>query len=123
MTRIGRMLALGAAPARPGAEPAAMPATNVPWPRSSPLAPGVGELRFTCGYARMPKSTRPGWSPESTIAIVGAAGAGLVEVPHRVATPESYGHIWVEDSAWAVPVLWTGASAVMIRFGFCASFA
>jgi len=40
-----------------------------------------------------PKSARLASIPESTIAIVGACGAGLVAVPQSFETPDSYGHI------------------------------
>src|SRR3954464_7530795 len=36
ITSIETRFAVGAAPAYPGADPAATPATNVPWPRPSP---------------------------------------------------------------------------------------
>jgi len=37
----------------------------------------------------LPKSARFASMPESTIAIVGACGAGLVAVPQSFATPDS----------------------------------
>src|SRR2546423_9976827 len=71
MTRIDTIGAFGAAPAYPVAEPAAIPATKVPWPRPSPIALGVSELRFTWVRTRVPKSARIESTPESTTAIAG----------------------------------------------------
>ena len=75
MTSSETRFAAGAAPAYPGALPAAMPATNVPWPRPSP-----GEFGWSCVITCSPitreplsKSARFLSIPESTIAIVGVA--------------------------------------------------
>src|SRR5919197_2876530 len=96
MTRIDTIGAAGAAPASPGAEPAAIPATNVPWPRPSPFAVGVSELRFTCVRTRVPKSARVVSTPESTIAIAGpCAVEGTVE-GQSDAAPDSYGQSCAE---------------------------
>src|SRR4026207_859740 len=50
-----------------------MPATNVPGPRPSPfeLFGSVVKLTFALTRLPYPKSARPAWIPESTIAIVG----------------------------------------------------
>src|SRR5437764_140031 len=121
MTSIGRIRAFGAAPACPGVEPAAMLATNVPWPRPSPGEFGVRLVRVTCGSTRPPpsKSARVASIPESTIAIVPVAGPGLAGVPQSFATPDSYGHISFEYGA-TVPLSLIGASAVIVRPGFLA---
>src|SRR5262245_2659786 len=71
ITLIETIGAVGAAPVRSGAAPAATPATNVPCPRSSlrdAFPSRVG--RFTVATTRVPKSDRF-WTPESTIAIAG----------------------------------------------------
>ena len=58
-----------------------MPATIVPCPSASPVAPSVqSEHMFTLATSRPPKSARA-WTPESTIAIAGACGAGPVISP------------------------------------------
>src|ERR671925_201539 len=96
MTRIDTMGALGPAPEGRGAAPPATPATNVPWPRPSPNAVGVSELRLTWASTRFPKSGRVVSMPESTIAIAGPCGfdegAG-----QRAASPDSYGQSCVEE--------------------------
>src|SRR6266576_2225087 len=79
------IFALGAPPAAPTADPAAIPATNVPCPRPSPGEFGVVLARFTWAATRLPqsKSARFASIPESTTAIVGACGAELLLEPQR----------------------------------------
>src|SRR6266511_4242423 len=90
ITSIGRILALGAAAVRPKPEPAAIPATRVPWPRPSPGEFGVRLVNVTWGRTREPesKSARFASIPESTIAIVGACGAAALQ---SHAFPDVYG--------------------------------
>ena len=68
-----------------------MPATNVPWPRSSSseVLPAIVE-RLTLAMTRLPKSERF-WMPESTIAIAGVLPAYVRRVagPHESALPDS----------------------------------
>src|SRR5438034_4787114 len=61
--------------------PAANPATNVPWPRPSPAEFGVSDVRFTPLITRPPKRVFAASTPESTIAIAGACGAGAALAP------------------------------------------
>jgi hypothetical protein len=71
MTSIETIGAVGAAPAYPVLEPAAMPATKVPCPRPSPAEFGWRLVIVTCLTTRPPKSVRPAATPLSTIAIAG----------------------------------------------------
>src|SRR5947208_16517716 len=106
------MRAFGAAPAWCGADPAAMLATNVPWPRPSPEEFGVRFVSVTCGNTRAPpsKSARLASIPESTIAIVGAFAPAAIE-PQSLALPDSYGQRSSLDGT--VPLSLIGASAVI----------
>jgi hypothetical protein len=63
--------AVGDAPAWPGEEPAAIPATIVPCPRPSPGELPGRVVRFTSARTRLPKSFREASMPESTNAIAG----------------------------------------------------
>src|SRR5438105_1269539 len=79
--RIETIGAFGAPPLYRAPEPAATPATIVPWPSSSPDAvSGHSEHMLTLATNRVPKSDRA-CTPESTIAIAGACGAGPVISP------------------------------------------
>src|SRR3954453_18274088 len=71
ITLIDTRGAVGAAPVRCGAAPAAMSATKVPCPRrpALDLLPAIVD-RLTLARRRLPKSARF-WPPESTIALVG----------------------------------------------------
>src|SRR5947208_11483369 len=92
MTSIGRIRAFGAAPACPAAEPAAMPATNVPWPRPSPGEFGVAVLRLTLATTRPLTSGLDESTPESTIAIAGKPVTALPSTaPQRLWFPDSSG--------------------------------
>src|SRR5215510_1690866 len=103
-----------------------MPATNVPCPRPSP-----GELfgsvdRFTCWITRPPKSaTLDASTPESTIAIVGAAKSDCVfdEPAERGAFQTLSIPVFVVQSCLDEnePVGCAGASGVIVRPGIFAS--
>ena len=80
------IFAVGAAPPRPPMAPAAIPATNVPWPRPSPDELPGSEVRLTLAAMRPANSGRDASMPESTTAIV-AAGAEVYLV-----TPATKGH-------------------------------
>src|SRR5437899_6256126 len=86
------MFDVGDAPRYRADEPAAMPATMVPWPLSSlPAAPEV-PVKSTTPWMRFPKSSQRDVStPESTIAMPGAEGAGERGVLQRVLTPVACG--------------------------------
>ena len=82
--RSDTMLERGAAPGYADDAPAAMPATIVPWPKSSPVAFGSRDERFTCRATRVPKSAaRVASTPESITAIAGvcASDADSVSTP------------------------------------------
>jgi hypothetical protein len=89
MTSSDTIFEAGAAPAYPSPEPAAIPATNVPWPRPSPAELPGSDVMLTCATTRPPKSARPASMPESTTAIVGVAA----EDPpaQNCCTPETNG--------------------------------
>ena len=76
MTSTFTRFACGVAPVYPGAPPAAIPATKVPWPRPSPGESFGSVLSLTFASTRLPKSARFS-IPESTTAIVGAPGPGV----------------------------------------------
>ena len=118
MTSTLTRFACGVAPVYPGAPPAAIPATKVPWPRPSPGESCGSVLSLTFASTRFPKSARFS-IPESTTAIVGAFGPGVGALtPVQFwDTPLSYGHSWLELYALTC----TGTSAVTIRFGLFAS--
>src|SRR6478672_6597735 len=91
-----------------------MPATNVPWPRPSPGESFGSVENLTFARTRFPKSARPDWIPESTIAIVGTdPGFGASQPLQYFATPVSYGHSWFELK----PLTCTWTSGVTIRLG------
>src|SRR2546425_12363647 len=74
--------------------PAARPATNVPWPRPSPFAFGVSDVSESCLTTRPPNIGLAASTPESTIAIAGACGAGAALGPgfcQKPVTPVMYG--------------------------------
>src|SRR5919106_2173887 len=86
---------VGDAPAKPPINPAARPATNVPWPYPSPLEFGPAETNDAWWTRRLPVKVCAGSTPESTIAIAGACGTGveffLVELGMNGALPTSCG--------------------------------
>src|SRR2546429_4536312 len=74
--------------------PAARPATKVPCPRPSPFAFGVSDVSVTCFTTRPPNIGLAASTPESTIAIAGAFGAGAALAPgfcQKPVTPVTYG--------------------------------
>src|SRR2546423_7625527 len=77
-----------------------MPATNVPCPYPSPGEFGARVVRLTWPTTRLPKSDRPASMPESTIAIVAASGADLVQ---STGAPVAHGQSCEFDSPVAVP--------------------
>jgi hypothetical protein len=119
MTSSITMSEFGDAPELPGALPAAMPATKVPWPRPSPGELGRSVVMFTFATTRAPlsKSGRLASMPESTIAIVGAFGAAFQGVLHRGRTPEAVGQTCSEDGSADSR---TGESGVTVRPGILA---
>src|SRR5215203_4990868 len=93
--------ALGAAPAKPTFEPAAIPATIVPWPRPSPLDSANERDSLTDALIR-PKKSERFWIPESTIAI---AGIEKEARPHRLEKPCWYGHSWFDENPFSATPL------------------
>ena len=88
--------AVGAAPAWFGAEPAARPATSVPWPLPSPGELFSSEVMSSCASTRPPKSRRLESMPESTKAIAGVGSGLFVRVACRLARP---GQSWSTPTA------------------------
>ena len=81
--RTSTSFAFGAAPGWSAEPPAATPATIVPCPCWSPVAPGASEETLTLATTREPKSAVFVASmPLSMIAIVGACGRGPVPGRH-----------------------------------------
>ena len=73
--RTSTSFAFAAPPGWSADAPAAIPATIVPWPCWSPVAPGAREETLTLATTREPKSALLVASmPLSMIAIVGACG-------------------------------------------------
>src|SRR5919197_1315247 len=70
-----------------------MLATNVPWPRPSPGELGVSDVSVSWCTTRPPKSIRPAWIPESTIAIVGTATL-VFALAQAAGAPATEGHCW-----------------------------
>src|SRR5438477_3895484 len=115
-----RMLTIGAcctAPGWSGLLPAAMPATIVPWPSSSPVAVGARDERFTFATRRPPKSlTFDASTPLSTIAIAGAGGARPIgsQVDGSIAFQRGVMSVVSRHiSAFSYPASRTGSSGVI----------
>src|SRR5581483_5710005 len=90
--------AAGAAPAYPGAAPAATPATQVPWPSPSPGEFGAAVAKEVLATTRPARSGRVASMPESTTAIVGIVEeAGRSREDHSCAFPEAEGHSWDDE--------------------------
>ena len=89
--------ALGARTGVAEPEPAAMPATMVPWPRPSPGDSLLELESLTDATILFPKSSRFSM-PESMIAIPGACGAGDQNEPQSEFSRIAEGHGWFELS-------------------------
>ena len=86
------IFAPGAAPVWPARSPAAIPATNVPWPRPSPGELPGSVVRLTSAAIRPANSGRVASMPESTTAIVAAGAPGFAPLAQYFCTPVTYGH-------------------------------
>ena len=106
----------GAAPESPFSEAAAIPATNVPWPRPSPAELFGSELRLMEAITREPKSSERESIPLSTTAIAGCLSSvcndsSLVQLPEA---PATYGQSWkFENIGLILPLTCVGASGVI----------
>src|SRR5260221_3905655 len=123
MTLTETMGATGDAPARSDAAPAAIPATNVPWPRwsSVDVLPAIVDT-LTLAIRRLPKSERF-WTPESTTAMAGVLPAYVERSPAQTAAlPDSYGQSWDDESVDTLPATCMVESGVTMMPGTPCSF-
>src|SRR4051794_25205711 len=83
--------AFGAAPAPPGARPAATAATKLPWPYESAPALCCSDVSVCCWTTAPARPGSDASTPESTIAIAGAVAAASATAAHCASRPAAYG--------------------------------